>query len=302
MLAVKAEALSKRFRQTVALEKLSLAIEPGEIFGLVGPDGAGKSTAIKLLASLLKPTSGRAFVFEHDTVRQPEAVRSQLGYMAQSFALYHELTVRENLDFFADIYQVKHDLKLARLQELMNFSRLEAYQDRLAGQLSGGMKQKLAVSCALIHTPKLLLLDEPTTGVDPVSRRELWRLLYDIWKKGVTIVLATPYMDEAERCSRVALMDGGRVLRCDTPSGLKSGLDFEVMELEHPDIQSIIELLSDSELADSLHRFGSRLHLFLKDPARQRPVLDSLLRKSGTLLQPIAPSLEDVFLHLTART
>ncbi|HBE74034.1 MAG TPA: multidrug ABC transporter ATP-binding protein [candidate division Zixibacteria bacterium] len=301
MPAVETNKLAKSYKKVEALKPLDLAIEPGEIFGLVGPDGAGKTTAIKLLASLLRPTSGRAGVFGFDTASQPEAVRSQIGYMSQSFALYPELTVRENLDFFADIYRVKPGDKKTRLQELMDFSRLGPFRDRLAGKLSGGMKQKLAVSCALIHTPRLLLLDEPTTGIDPISRRELWKLLYDIWKGGVTIVVATPYMDEAERCGRVALMDGGRMLLCDTPEHLKSGLGLEVIEADHEEPTRIQELIAAWNGVDGIHRFGRLLHLHLGDPSVQRPKLEAALRGTGARLRRIEPSLEDVFLAMTGR-
>lgn len=301
MPAVRTEKLSKRYRGAPALHGLDLTVEPGEILGLVGPDGAGKTTAIKLLAALLKPSSGRAEIFGIDTARRPEAARAQIGYMAQSFSLYPELTVSENLDFFADIYQVAPAQRQVRLSDLMGFSRLGPFRDRLAGKLSGGMRQKLAVSCALIHTPRLLLLDEPTTGVDPLSRRELWKLLFDIWKGGVTLVVATPYMDEAERCGRVALMDRGRLLRCDTPENLKSGLGLEVIEVVHPKPGSIQELLTAQNLVKAVHRFGGRLHLYLDDPPSQRPALEDALADCGARLRRIEPGLEDVFLTLTGR-
>lgn len=299
MNAVEAVGLSKSYRKAAALSGLDLAIAPGEIVGLVGPDGAGKTTAIKLLAALLRPTSGRAGVFGADTVRQPEAVRRQVGYMSQGFVLYPELTVRENLDFFSDLHLVGLRDKARRLEALLAFSRLGPFQDRLAGRLSGGMKQKLALSCALIHTPKLLLLDEPTTGVDPISRRELWKLLHEIWKEGVTMVVATPYMDEAERCSRVAFMDKGRMLRCGSPEELKSALGFSVFELEHDPQRDLQGLLAP--MADGLNRFGSRLHLYLRDPEAGLKRLEAALRGLGIgpgSLRRIEPGMEDVFLSL----
>lgn len=302
MHAILTESLTKKYRSLVALESLDLAVEPGDILGLVGPDGAGKSTIIKLLAALLKPTSGQAIIFGSDTLRQPEAVRRQIGYMSQGFVLYHELTVKENLDFFSDLYGVEPRQKAERLEALLSFSRLKPFQGRLAGLLSGGMKQKLALSCALIHTPKLLLLDEPTTGVDPISRRELWKLLHEIWKQGVTMVVATPYLDEAERCSRVAFMDKGRMLRCASPEELKSDLGFSVYELEMvatADIQRDIE-----PLVDGLSRFGRRLHLYLRQPEVGLKRLEAGLRGLGlgTIpLRRIEPRLEDVYLSLLSR-
>ncbi len=299
MKAVETSGLSKSYRSTAALSGLDLAIAPGEIVGLVGPDGAGKTTAIKLLAALLRPSSGRASVFGADTVRDPEAVRRQIGYMSQGFVLYPELTVRENLDFFADLFRVGRREKARRLEALLAFSRLGPFQDRLAGQLSGGMKQKLALSCALIHTPRLLLLDEPTTGVDPVSRRELWKLLHEIWKDGVTMVVATPYMDEAERCSRVAFMDKGQVLRCGSPEELKSGLGLSVFEMEREGVRELQDALSP--LVDGLNRFGRRLHLYLRHTQTQLPRLEEALGERGIgpgSLRRIEPSMEDVFLSL----
>jgi ABC-2 type transport system ATP-binding protein len=301
--AVEATGLSKDYRGTAALSGMDLAIAPGEIVGLVGPDGAGKTTAIKLLAALLKPSAGRASVFGADTVRQPEAVRRQIGYMSQGFVLYPELTVRENLDFFSDLFRVGRSEKARRLEALLSFSRLGPFQGRLAGRLSGGMKQKLALSCALIHTPKLLLLDEPTTGVDPISRRELWKLLHEIWKGGVTMVVATPYMDEAERCGRVALMDKGRVLRCGSPDELKSGLGLSVYELEQEGSQDLQGMLAP--LVDGLNRFGRKLHLYLRQPEPGLGRLEASLRGLGIgpgSLRRIEPSMEDVFLSLLPRT
>ncbi len=301
MNAVEAVSLSKEYSGTTALSQMDLAIAPGEIVGLVGPDGAGKTTAIKLLAALLKPTSGRVSVFGADTVSQPETVRRQIGYMSQEFVLYPELTVRENLDFFSDLYGVQREQKAKRLEALLSFSRLGPFQERLAGRLSGGMKQKLALSCALIHTPKLLLLDEPTTGVDPISRRELWRLLHQIWKDGVTLVVSTPYLDEAERCSRVVFMDKGRLLGSGSPGELKSNFGLFVFELETPGDNDLAEKIMT--LVDGLGRFGRKLHLYLRRPETGR--LESRLRHLGLdpgSLRRIEPSLEDVFLSQVSKS
>jgi ABC-2 type transport system ATP-binding protein len=301
MLAVKTNKLTKRYKSAEALKPLDLAIEPGEIFGLVGPDGAGKTTVIKLLAALIRPTSGSAKIFGQDTSKDPEGARRHIGYMSQSFVLYPELTVSENLDFFSDLYQVTGAEKEKRVAELMNFSKLGPFQDRLAGKLSGGMKQKLALSCALIHTPKLLLLDEPTTGVDPISRRELWKLLYEIWKQGVTIILATPYMDEAERCSRIAFLNKGQVLLCDKPENIKAGVNFKVYQLEVSELQKAYELLAKSQTAKNAGLFGGHLHVHLDKPEQQLAEITALFKQNGIKVisqKQIEPSIEDVFLSL----
>jgi ABC-2 type transport system ATP-binding protein len=301
MLAVEINKLGKKYKSLEALKPLDLGIEPGEIFGLVGPDGAGKTTVIKLLAALIRPSSGSAKIFGQDTSKDPEGARRHIGYMSQSFVLYPELTVSENLDFFSDLYQVTGDEKKKRMVELMAFSRLGPFKDRLSGKLSGGMKQKLALSCALIHTPKLLLLDEPTTGVDPISRRELWKLLYEIWKQGVTIILATPYMDEAERCSRIAFLNKGQVLLCDKPENIKAGVGFKVYQLEVLELQKAYELLAKSQIARNAGLFGGHLHVHLDKPEQELAGMAALFRQNGIKVisqKQIEPSIEDVFLSL----
>jgi ABC-2 type transport system ATP-binding protein len=301
MLAVETNKLGKKYKSLEALKPLDLAIEPGEIFGLVGPDGAGKTTIIKLLAALLRPTSGAALIFGDHTVREAERARSHIGYMSQNFVLYPELTVSENLDFFADLYRVSRPEKDKRMADLMSFSRLGPFRDRLSGRLSGGMKQKLALSCALIHTPKLLLLDEPTTGVDPISRRELWKLLYDIWKQGVTIVLATPYMDEAERCSRVAFLNKGQVLLCDKPEAIKKQVGFRVYQLELDRLQLGHELLAGAGIVKNAGLFGGHLHVHSEKPERELAEIAALFKQNGIKVishKQIEPSIEDVFLSL----
>jgi len=301
MLAVETNKLGKKYKSLEALKPLDLAIEPGEIFGLVGPDGAGKTTVIKLLAALIRPTSGSAKIFGQDTVKDPEEARRHIGYMSQSFVLYPELTVAENLDFFSDLYQVTGAEKEKRVAELMAFSRLGPFKDRLSGKLSGGMKQKLALSCALIHTPKLLLLDEPTTGVDPISRRELWKLLYEIWKQGVTIILATPYMDEAERCSRIAFLNKGQVLLCDKPENIKAGVSFKVYQLEISDLQKGYDILTRPQKVRNAGLFGGHLHVHLEQPEPEIAQISALFKQNGIKVisqKQIEPSIEDVFLSL----
>lgn len=297
MLAVMVEYLTKHFGQIQALAGVDLKIEPGEIFGLLGPDGAGKSTLIKILATLLSPSSGKVHILGHDALRQPEPVRRQIGYMPQTFSLYTELTVAENLDFFFDLHQVEATKRAARLRELMSFSQLAPFKNRLAGQLSGGMKQKLALSCALIHTPKILFLDEPSTGIDPVSRYELWKLLYEICQQGVTLVVATPNLEEAERCSRLALMDRGLLLGCGSPAQLRAELKQQVWELELSDPLRAMELLNRWPLVRNLKRQGTRILLYLDDVSKQVPAVRRLLRQNGISLisqQLHEPNLEDV--------
>jgi ABC-2 type transport system ATP-binding protein len=214
---VRLDALSRRFGATLAVDSLTLTVERGELFGIVGPDGAGKTTTLRMLAGVLRPTSGEAWIDDVPVGTQPERAKRHLAYMAQRFGLYDDLTVAENIAFYADLYRVPRAARPARLERLYGFSRLGPFRDRLAGNLSGGMRQKLALSCALIHHPRLLLLDEPTFGVDPVSRRDLWLILHEMVAEGMTIMVSTSYLDEAERCDRIALLHVGRVLALDEP-------------------------------------------------------------------------------------
>jgi len=228
---LEAEGLAKRFGDRTAVEGLSLAVQPGEVLGLLGSDGAGKTTTLQMLAAILDPSAGRATVLGFDTVRQAAAITSRIGYMSQTFSLYGRLTVEENLDFFAELHRVPAAAIPERKAQLLGFARLEAHRDRTARDLSGGMQKKLALCCALIHQPELLLLDEPTTGVDPVSRREFWNILYRALTGGTTIVVSTPYMDEAERCTRVALLHEGRLIACDAPGRLRAEMPGGMLEI-----------------------------------------------------------------------
>jgi ABC-2 type transport system ATP-binding protein len=217
--AIETRDLTKSFKDLVAVSKLNLQIRPGEIFGLVGPDGAGKSTTLRMLSTAMEPTSGWAKILGMDTALEEERVREKIGYMPQRFSLYGDLTVEENIDFYAEIYQVQKTLRDKKKSELLEFTRLGEFKKRLAQKLSGGMQKKLALACSLIYAPELLFLDEPTTGVDPISRREFWKMLQSL--PSLTIFIATPYMDEAQRCNRVGLMREGRLLICDTPAAIK---------------------------------------------------------------------------------
>ncbi|HEX9137812.1 MAG TPA: ABC transporter ATP-binding protein, partial [Nitrospirota bacterium] len=221
---IKTSNLSKSFGNNIAVDRLNIDIRKGELYGLVGPDGAGKTTTMRLLAAIMDPTSGDAWVAGHSILTESELIKEKIGYMSQRFGLYEDLTVLENVLFYADLYEVPKRERPARIDRLLGFSNLTLFKSRLAGKLSGGMKQKLGLSCALIHTPDVLFLDEPTNGVDPVSRRDFWRILYDLLKEGVTILISTAYLDEAERCTRIGLMHKGRILIEDEPKKVRSSL------------------------------------------------------------------------------
>jgi ABC-2 type transport system ATP-binding protein len=230
MITIKAVGLTKKFASNVAVNELSLEIEEGEIFGLVGPDGAGKTTTMRLLTGILEPTSGEGWVYGKHILKESESLKDHIAYMSQRFGLYEDLTVMENLNFYADIFGVSIKKRTSRIDRLMDFSNLTPFKNRLARNLSGGMKQKLGLSCALVHTPKVLFLDEPTSGVDPVSRRDFWQILYELLKENVTILFSTSYLDEAERCRRVGLIHKGRLLKCDIPANIKNERKAETLE------------------------------------------------------------------------
>lgn len=230
MITIKADGLTRKFASLVAVDNLNLQVEEGEIFGLVGPDGAGKSTTMRLLTSILDPTTGEAWVYNKHTVKEAEELKECIAYMSQRFGLYEELTVIENINFYADVYGVAKNKRQDSIERLLSFSGLIPFKERLAGKLSGGMKQKLGLACSLIHTPKVLFLDEPTNGVDPVSRRDFWKILYDLLKEKVTIFCSTCYLDEAERCHRVGLMHKGKLLRCESPEAIKNECNVKTLE------------------------------------------------------------------------
>ncbi len=230
MITIKAVNLTRNFGSLVAVDHLNLEIPEGEIFGLVGPDGAGKTTTMRLLTGILAPTEGEGWVYDKHIVKESEALKDNIAYMSQRFGLYEELTVLENINFYADIFCTPKKGREELIDKFLGFSGLTPFKSRLAGKLSGGMKQKLGLSCALIHTPKVLFLDEPTNGVDPVSRRDFWKILYELLKEKVTIVYSTSYLDEAERCHRVGLIHKGKMLRCDTPDNIKNECKVKTLE------------------------------------------------------------------------
>ncbi len=302
---VRCAGLTRRFGETVAVDGIDLEVRPQEIFGLVGPDGAGKTTLLRMLCGALTPDAGSAAVAGVDVVRDPEGVKARIGYMPQRFSLYGDLTVEENLRLYADIYAVPPGAWAARAQRLLGGFRLDPFRNRPAQALSGGMKQKLALACTLIHQPQVLFLDEPTTGVDPVSRRQFWRILYDINRAGITILVSTPYMDEAERASRVALMDRGRLVATDTPDALRARIGGEILEIVAEPRAQARRALRAHPLVHSLDVFGDRFHV-LTPTGDAAATLQAALAEAGVAVasvRVIRPSLEDVFVaHLTGRT
>jgi ABC-2 type transport system ATP-binding protein len=230
MSVIKAVNLTRKFGDITAVSGLNLDIPEGEIFGLVGPDGAGKTTTMRLLTGILDPTSGEGWVYGKHILKESETLKDNIAYMSQRFGLYEDLTVEENIDFYADLFGVFGPERPKKIEELLGFSNLTPFRGRLAGKLSGGMKQKLGLACALIHTPRVLFLDEPTNGVDPVSRRDFWDILYGLLKEKVTILYSTAYLDEAERCRRVGLIHKGQLLQCDTPEKIKEGCSAKTLE------------------------------------------------------------------------
>jgi len=299
--AVEAEGLTKTFGDLVAVDGVNLSVAAGEIFGLVGPDGAGKTTIMRLLTGVMAATSGAALVLGADVTRDPEAVRRRIGYVPQSSSLYADLTVMENLRFYAELFGVPRAARERKAAELLVFSRLEPFAKRLARNLSGGMRQKLALCAALIHQPEVLFLDEPTIGVDPVSRRDFWLLIYQLLQEGLTLLVSTPYLDEAERCHRVALMDHGRLVACDNPTALRSLLPGTLLEIRGPAPDSVSPLLSRLAEVQRIEVFGETLHLTVGDAAKALPAVRAALEREGHMdvrLRPILPSLEDVFVTL----
>jgi ABC-2 type transport system ATP-binding protein len=299
---VRLENLGHRFGPVTALDQVSFEVLPGELFGIVGPDGSGKTTILRILAGILRPGSGDALVSGVSVRRDPEAVKHRIAYMSQRFGLYGDLTVRENVDFYATLYQVPRRVREERIERLWEFSNLGQFQDRLAGKLSGGMKQKLSLCCALIHEPEVLLLDEPTFGVDPISRRQLWLIVHEMVARGMTAIVSTAYLDEAERCDRVALLQGGTLAALDAPARLQGRLQGRLLAFHTAQSREGAELLAGNPLVRSAAAFGQRLHVTIEHP-EAIPSLATLLAASGidvTSVEPLDASLEDVFIDLTS--
>ena len=296
--AIVISALGKRFGELRAVDQISFDVHPGEIFGLVGSDGAGKTTTLRMLAGVLRPDSGSVTIAGYDVGRDPEGAKHHLSYMSQRFGLYEDLTVDENIRFYADMFGVNSKMREQRSAELLRAAGLGDFRFRLAGNLSGGMKQKLGLVCSLIHTPKVILLDEPTTGVDPVSRRDFWRILYSLIAGGVAILVSTSYLDEAERCHRVGLLYQGRMLFSDKPDELKKRFHGEILAVRASEPALVRQALSGSGFVRSAMLVGDRVHLFVDNATRRIPEVRAQLLAKGVAydsFERVAPSIEDLF-------
>jgi len=299
--AVEMHSLTKRFKNTTAVDGLALSIQRGEIFGLLGPDGAGKTTTIRMLCAIMDPTEGSARVAGFDTVKESEEIKKRIGYMPQQFSLYGDLTVLENLVFFADVFQVERQEREKRIARLLEFARLTEFKKRRAAHLSGGMQKKLALACTLIHSPEIIFLDEPTTGVDPVSRREFWDILTELHLEGVTLFVSTPYMDEAERCSRVALMFEGSIIVCDEPAHIKGLVEGELLELRPDRLREASRIIGDLPGVLEVQTYGDLLHVFVDEAARRMEEVQGALSAAGIAVEGLRqtrPRMEEAFISL----
>lgn len=301
--AVRVDGLTKRFEAFTAVDQVSFQVREGEIFGFLGPNGAGKTTVIKMLSGLLRPTSGAGTVSGFDLLTETEAIKRHIGYMSQLFSLYEDLTVEENIAFFSGLYGVEKAKKLRRRDWVLETAGLTAHRDRLTRTLPLGFKQRLALGCAVLHEPPILFLDEPTSGVDPLSRRRFWDLIHSLSDQGVTVFVSTHYMEEAEYCHRLSLMNRGRLIALDSPSGLRGMMGLPLLELNVQDSLGAVEALQGQPGVTAVALFGRTLHVTVNDAAEAQDSIPVLLRSRGiavTKLSPIPPSLEDVFVHLVA--
>jgi ABC-2 type transport system ATP-binding protein len=297
--AINIRHLNKSFGDITAVHDLSLTVERGEMFALVGPDGAGKTTAIRILCGIIPPDAGEVTVLGFDLKKERREIVNRIGYLSQRFSLYGDLSIDENIEFFAEIHNIRD--YHARRDELLDYMRLTKFRTRYAEQLSGGMKQKLALACTLIHKPEIIFLDEPTTGVDPVSRRDFWQILSDLLKSGITIIMTTPYLDEAERCQRVGLMNNGSMMIVDTPMRIKGMMDGTVVELICGDIRTAYRILKEAKAVREVQAFGDRLNLILDDYDTGYRSVEQALKKHDIIIQSsriVTPSLENVFISL----
>ncbi|MDD5249889.1 MAG: ABC transporter ATP-binding protein [Rhodocyclaceae bacterium] len=298
---VEATGLSKRFGAVMAVDGLSFAVQPGEIFGLVGPDGAGKTTTMRMLAGVMRSDDGSITVDGIDVRAHPEQAKRHVSYMPQRFGLYEDLTVEENIRFYADLFEVPRRLWEERAAAMLTASNMTPFRKRLAGQLSGGMKQKLGLTCSLVHTPRVLLLDEPTTGVDPLSRREFWQILYSLRGEGVAMVISTAYLDEAERCDRLALLHDGRMVHCDTPAGLKAKMPGAMIEVAAAEPRRVRDAVQKLPGVAGVLLIGIGAHIHVDDAGRRLPEIAAALSAAGiatTEIGEVAPSIEDLFVAL----
>jgi ABC-2 type transport system ATP-binding protein len=297
---IETQNLTRTFKNVTAVNGIEMHINRGEVFGLVGPDGAGKTTIIRLLAAILDPTDGYALVEGYDTVTDPEPIKERIGYMAQRFNLYGDLSVWENLNFFADVFEMRGTERQVRIAMLLDFARLNEFRNRRARHLSGGMQKKLALACTLIHTPDIIYLDEPTTGVDPVSRREFWDILTDLHLQGITLVVSTPYMDEAERCSRVGMMYRGRLIICDTPDNIKAMVPGQLIALWSSDMRRAREIVPELDGVLEVQTYGDQLRIFAGDEDVNGNIRSALTAANIDILEmrQVQPRMEEAFISL----
>ena len=299
--ALEASGLSKCFGTLTAVDRLSFAVSRGEIFGLVGPDGAGKTTAMRMFASVMRPDAGSIVIDGIDVLAHPEKTKHHVSYMPQRFGLYEDLTVEENIRFYADLFEVPRALWETRAESMLVASDMAQFRNRLAGQLSGGMKQKLGLTCSLVHTPRVLLLDEPTTGVDPLSRREFWQILYSLRAEGVAMLISTAYLDEAERCDRLALLHEGKMMYCDTPAKLKARMPGGMLEVVSPDPRKVREIVLHLGGVQGVLLVGNGAHVHVDDAPLRATQLAQALSAAGvqaTRIAEVAPTIEDLFVAL----
>ena len=298
IIAIDIHSFSKSFKEVCAVKKIYLTVNKGEMFGIVGPDGAGKTTLIRMLCGIIDPDEGQGIILGYDYKMEREAIKKHIGYLSQRFSLYGDLTIDENIEFFAEIHQVKNYKK--RRDELLAFTRLTQFRKRLSSKLSGGMKQKLALACTLIHTPDIIFLDEPTTGVDPVSRRDFWKILFSLLKDGITIVMSTPYLDEAERCTKIGMMNEGQFLIVDSLSAIKKEMKGFVIEIVCNHIREAYKMLSKLSYISEAQTFGDRLNVVIKKERDQKIIRDHLMKHEIKVqdMRVISPSLENVFISL----
>ncbi len=294
---IKINNLQKNYGNVNAVNNVIYEVFRGEMFGLVGPDGAGKTTTMRMLVGLLTPDNGNAEILGLDLLTQKNIIKNEIGYLSQKFSLYGDLSIDENIEFFADIHGVKNFD--ARRNELLEFTRLTPFRDRLADKLSGGMKQKLALACTLIHKPKIIFLDEPTTGVDPVSRRDFWKILSNLLKDGITIFMTTPYLDEAERCNRIAMMDKGKIISCDTPKNVKDSMNMQVLEIVCKPVREAYKAIKNSTDFE-VQMYGDRLNVALKNYEEDYKIIEKIFSQNSIIESDrrlITTSLENVFIH-----
>jgi len=298
---IKITDLTRKFKENIALDSINLTIKEGELFGLVGPDGAGKTTLLRTLAGLLSITGGEVREAGCDLRKNSEAVKSKIGYMAQEFSLYGKLSVLENLQFFGEMYDVPPDLQKERIPGLLAFAQLTDFTDRRAAKLSGGMKKKLALTCTLLHQPPILLLDEPTTGVDPVSRREFWNILNDLHLQGTTIIVSTPYMDEADRCSHIGLIYQGKIVECDSPENIRQKIGGEFIKVVTRDWQKAREIIQPLKGVLEVQTYGEALHIHVDSANKRNGQIQKSLHKAKLdilEIRIIKPRMEEAFISL----